>query len=121
MILWLTGNTGSGKTTLANKLKSKNTIILDGDEIRDVLGTDGKLSKEERWEHNIRIAKLAKLLESQGIAVIVSVIAPFEDLRREIKTICNCHFIHVDRNNHIGDKERPYEIPNNAVITVKGD
>ena len=120
MILWLTGQTQSGKTTLARKLASgsKNTVVLDGDELREVW-PGLKLSKEDRWEQNLRVARLAKLLESQGLTIIVSVIAPFEDLRREIETICGCKFIHLDNNNFTYDCNKPYEKPHNPIIKIR--
>ncbi len=120
MILWLTGNSQSGKTTLARRLArgQKNTIILDGDRLRQIWPGLG-LSKEDRWEQNLRAARLAKELDEQGLCVIVAVIAPYEDLRREIDTICGCNFIHIDHNKFPDDASRPFEPPSNPVITVQ--
>lgn len=120
MILWLTGNSQSGKTTLARRLArgQKNTIILDGDKLRQIWPGLG-LSKEDRWEQNLRAARLAKELDDQGLCVIVAVIAPYEDLRREIDTICGCNFIHIDHNKFPNDETRPFEEPLNAVMTVQ--
>ena len=115
MILWLTGNTGAGKTTLAHRLLGKNTIHLDGDEMREDLGDTG-LDENGRRHQNIRIAKLAKRLESQGSSVVVSVICPYEDLRREVETITGCKFIYVKGGR--GGEEFPYEPPSNPVITI---
>lgn len=117
MIIWLTGNSGSGKTTLAKRMAagSRNTIVLDGDELRAVWPGLG-MSKEDRWEQNMRVARLATLLESQGQTVIVSVIAPFEDLRREIQTMTGCKFIYLPGGPDGAD--RPYEKPTDPDITV---
>ena len=88
MIIWISGNTGSGKTYLANHLKPfiQNVIHLDGDTMRRVW-TDLGLSKEDRWENNLRVARLAKVLHDQTFNVIVSVIAPCIKLREYIDEI----------------------------------
>lgn len=112
MILWLTGNTGAGKTTLSRKFK--NWIFLDGDELRDIYPTG--LSKEDRWKHNIRVAKLAKLFENQGFAVVVSVICPYEELRREVQEICGCTFLYVPGGK--SGPDYPYEIPNHGSKSI---
>jgi len=108
MILWLTGNTGSGKTTLARKLARKNTINLDGDQLRNIW-TDLTLSKEDREEHCFRVARLASRLEDQGYTIIISVICPYESLRRAIKTEIDCVFIYVKGGKE--GEDYPYEIP----------
>ncbi len=114
MILWLTGNTQAGKTTLAKKLMGKNTINLDGDDLRGVWAAD--LTPEGRRQHCMQVAKLAALLESQGFAIIVSVIAPFEDLRRDIQTLTGCNFVYIPGGKE--GKEYPYEIPEHPVMVV---
>lgn len=93
MILWLTGNSGAGKTALARQMKTSKNIILDGDEIRGIYPTG--FSEEDRHSHNIRVAKWAVLLESQGFDVIVSVIAPYKKTRDEIQSITGCSFIYL--------------------------
>ena len=110
MILWLTGNTGAGKTTIARVLKRPDSILLDGDEIRD-LTNNHDLSKTGRWEHNLYIARLAKLLESQGFQVIVSVICPYEKLRQEVQNITNCEFIYLTYEGDDQLPDKPYERP----------
>lgn len=109
MIHWFTGNTGAGKTTLANKMKDARTIILDGDNCR-YIWQDLDLSKEGRWEQSIRVARLAKELSDQGFNVNVAVICPYEKLRQEVKAICKCIFVYVPYGV-IPDEEHPYEIP----------
>ena len=116
MIIWLTGNSGSGKTTLARKLTGKNTIVLDGDVMRQVWPQKLTLSKEDRWKQGLGIARLAKELESQGFCVVVSVIAPYKDLRREIETICGCKWFHVPGGKT--GEDYPYETPDNPHIRV---
>lgn len=113
MIIWLTGNTESGKTTLAKKMAGKNTIILDGDDIRKVWPTG--FTKEEREEHNLRVARLARMLEDQGSNVIVSLICPYKELRKKVEEITNCTFIYV-KGGKQGEKY-PYEEPTEGTIT----
>ena len=115
MIIWLTGNTRAGKTTLAKKLAGKNTVILDGDITRTVW-PGLTLSKEDRWEQGLRNARLAKMLEDQGFCVIVSVIAPYEELRRRIQEICDCKYIYLEKSG--SSEDHPYEPPLNPALVV---
>lgn len=111
MIIWITGNTGAGKTTLANKIRKQvpDAIILDGDIIR-ARTNNWDFSKEARWQHNLNAAREAAKLHGDGNTVIVSLIAPYRALREEIKTICDPLFIYLK-----GGKEPtetyPYEPP----------
>lgn len=122
-IVWLTGNTGSGKSTLAFFAQEKldmNVVVLDGDEMRDAISEREDLSAEGRRRHNLRVARLAKLIQSQGYFVIVSVIAPYEDLRREVHKICAPKWVYVKRSG-ITDKNRPYEEPKNPDFVIDND
>jgi len=109
MIIWISGNTGSGKTYLANRLLQlvPDAIHLDGDEIRKVWKDLG-LSKADRWENNLRVARLANNLNCQRKHVIVSVIAPYIKLREEITNICNPVWIYVPS---IQQEKADYESP----------
>lgn len=108
MIIWISGNTGSGKTYLANKLlKVIDAIHLDGDRMR-AIWRDLGLSKEDRWENNLRVARLALNLSIQGKNVIVSVIAPYIELREEIEKICNPIWIYMPS---IQQEKADYESP----------
>ena len=113
MIIWLTGNTNSGKTTLAKKMAGKNTVILDGDDLRKVWPAG--FSKEDREEHNLRIARLARMLEDQGLSVIVSLICPYADLRKKVEEITSCTFIYI-KGGKTGE-EFPFEEPSEQTIT----
>ena len=112
MIVWLTGNSGSGKTTLADNFRKTNPewIKLDGDEMRWSISESAGFSQEDREAHNLRVARLAKVLHEQGHNVIISVIAPFTVTRLLIDQVIDCKWIRVDRTLPI-DKERPYEKP----------
>ena len=105
MIIWITGQSGSGKTTLANQMSRKNVSILDGDDIRKIHPTG--FSKKNRWNHNIRIAFMAKGLEYAGKDVIVAVICPYKKLRDEVQKITNCSFIYLGGGKK--HKNYPYE------------
>lgn len=96
MIIWITGKRKIGKTTLAKEMCRKmNAINLDGDEMRSSISTDLGFSDEDRLENNIRIARLAKVLEGQGYDVICSTICP-EHVREEVFNITGCKFIHLN-------------------------
>ena len=104
MIWWFTGNSGAGKTTLAQRMG--NVIVLDGDDLRYVwkLG----FSKEDRWEQNLRAAKLARLLHRQGYDVVVSTICPYRELRKEVQAMTGCKFVYLDGGKE-PTEEYPYE------------
>lgn len=108
MILWITGNRGSGKTTLAKKIVAADnrTILLDGDAMRTcwTLG----LTKEDRWEQNMRIARLAKVLDAQGFNIVVATICPFRELREDIRKLTTCRFVYLDGGQEPSE-EHPYE------------
>ena len=105
-MIWITGPSGSGKTTLARKIiKSDGGVLLDGDMMRGVWSIG--FSKEDRIEHNLRIAKLARALEEQGHNVVVATVCPFKSLREQVQTITRCRFIYLEGG--IEDKECPYE------------
>lgn len=106
MVVWISGQSKSGKSTLARKLKTDNTIILDGNDWRDIYPTG--FSKKDRWEHNIRIAKIAQLLDAQGFDIIVAFICPYKKLREEVRKITGCKFIYLEGG--IQDKDYPYEL-----------
>lgn len=119
-IYWITGQSGAGKTTLAYVLQKKiGGVVLDGDEMRASISLGAGFSKEDREEHNLRVARLADVLSRQTI-VIVSVIAPFESTREKITQLINPVWIYVAKNlpEH---PDRPYEIPRNSHITLDSD
>jgi len=116
-VIWFTGNTGGGKTTLAYTLKERlNGIVLDGDEMRASISLGLGFSQEDREENNLRTARLAQVLNAQGYNVIVSMIAPFEATRKKIAEICNPYWIYVKSN--VNDPNKPYEIPTNPDVTI---
>jgi len=92
-VIWLTGLSGSGKSTIANELEYKlnkikyHTYLLDGDNIRSGLSSDLGFSKNDRKENIRRISEVAKLFVDAGIITIISFISPFIKDREEAKEI----------------------------------
>jgi adenylylsulfate kinase len=90
MIIWLTGQPGAGKTTIAKNLEftlgySKDRIIrVDGDDLREVFPGTG-FSKEERYKNIRRAQDIAKFLSWDDYYVIVSLVSPYRELREELK------------------------------------
>lgn len=130
-ILWLTGNSGAGKTTLAQGLQSvfetkKNhplsgrVVVLDGDEMRQSISVEETMSAEDRRRHNLRVARLATVLRAQGFLVVVAVIAPFDAVRSEVHAICEPRWIYLKRTG-LDAADRPYEPPKNPDFTVDID
>ena len=95
-VIWLTGLSASGKTTLSeafaktyqNNFKFK---ILDGDQIRKEFPHLG-FSKEDRLLHLHRIAEMASQYEAKGYVVLVAVISPYEESRKLAKSLCKKYF-----------------------------
>jgi len=102
VVLWFTGLSGSGKSTIANELEYKlnqmgyHTYLLDGDNIRHGLNKDLGFSEEDRSENIRRISEVAKLFVDAGIITITAFISPFIKDRKEAKNIIgNNDFIEV--------------------------
>ncbi len=89
--LWLTGLSGAGKTTIAQKLTetlrthSSKVEILDGDIIRQNLTKGLGFSKADRDENIRRIGFVAHLLTRNGVFVVVSAISPYAEIRKEVR------------------------------------
>jgi|SRR5580698_276989 adenylylsulfate kinase len=91
MVIWLTGLSSAGKTTLGKDLlerlraQGKNVEMLDGDVIRQQICKDLGFSRADRDENVRRIAFVADLLARNGIIVIVSAISPYRAARDEVR------------------------------------
>jgi bifunctional enzyme CysN/CysC len=87
-VLWMTGLSGAGKSTIANLLERKlhtlgcHTYLLDGDNVRHGLNKDLGFTDADRVENIRRIAEVAKLMVDAGLIVITSFISPFRSERR---------------------------------------
>lgn len=87
-VLWFTGLSGAGKSTIADKLEQKlyqagkRTYLLDGDNVRHGLNQDLGFSDEDRVENIRRIGEMAKLFVDAGLIVLVSFISPFKSERQ---------------------------------------
>ncbi|KUP37297.1 adenylyl-sulfate kinase [Bacillus halotolerans] len=92
-ILWLTGLSGSGKSTIANAAARElfeqgyQVIVLDGDNIRHGLNKDLGFSDKDRKENIRRIGEVAKLFVQQGTIVITAFISPFREDRDQVRQL----------------------------------
>jgi bifunctional enzyme CysN/CysC len=92
-IVWFTGLSGSGKSSIANILEKKlhsmgfHTIILDGDNIRHGLNKDLGFTETDRVENIRRVGEVAKLMVDSGLICITAFISPFESERRMIRSL----------------------------------
>jgi adenylylsulfate kinase len=90
-VVWLTGLSGAGKTTLATAVyrrlvgQARAVELLDGDEIREVLSQGLGFSREDRDTNVRRIAYVARLLARHGVIVLAAVISPYAATRAEIR------------------------------------
>ena len=90
-VLWLTGLSGAGKTTLAGRLvpelraRALRVEVLDGDEVRTNLSKGLGFSKEDRDTNIRRIGYVARLLARNGVAAITAAISPYREVRGEVR------------------------------------
>jgi adenylyl-sulfate kinase len=99
--IWMSGLSGSGKSTIANLVEEKlinlgyHTYILDGDNTRMGLNKDLGFSEESRIENIRRVSEVCKLMNDAGLIVICSFISPFEKNREQAKEIIGENFFEV--------------------------
>ncbi len=92
-VLWFTGLSGSGKSTIANALQKRlyamgrHTFILDGDNVRHGLNRDLGFTDADRVENIRRVANVARLMTDAGLIVLVSFISPFRAERQMARTL----------------------------------
>ena len=148
LLIWLSGLSGSGKSTIANELEKKLyeneylSYLLDGDNIRIGLNKDLGFSDDDRKENIRRISEVSRLMLDAGLIVITAFISPFEEERELAKSLVkeeNYFLVHVDcsvekceerdvkglyKKARAGEIKNftgidsPYEIPNDPNLIV---
>ena len=148
-VLWFTGLSGSGKSTIANLVEGKlhsngrHTYLLDGDNVRHGLNRDLGFTDADRVENIRRVAETSKLFVDAGLIVLVSFISPFRSERRMARELLGPgEFIEVfvdtplevcmardPKGLYVKAKageirnftgiDSPYELPETAEITIK--
>lgn len=110
LVLWFTGLSGAGKSTIAERVvaalraRGRPVEYLDGDVIRDIFPGTG-FTREERDAHIRRVGYLASRLERHGVAVVASLVSPYEASRQFVRSLCR-RFIEVHVATPFAECER---------------
>ena len=148
-LLWFTGLSGSGKSTIANAVEQElfklgiHTYSLDGDNIRTGINKDLSFSPQDRTENIRRIAEIANLMIDAGLVVLAAFVSPYKKDRENIKSIVkDVNFVEIYINTSVEECERrdvkglykkarageiknmtgisaPYEAPENPDLEIK--
>lgn len=148
-LLWFTGLSGSGKSTIANVVEQKlflqgiKTYTLDGDNIRKGINKDLTFAPEDRTENIRRIAEVSNLMIDAGLVVLAAFVSPYKKDRENIRSIVkDVNFVEIYINTSVEECERrdvkglykkarageiknmtgisaPYEAPENPDIEIK--
>jgi adenylylsulfate kinase len=148
-LLWFTGLSGSGKSTIANVVEQKlhkkgiKTFTLDGDNIRKGINKDLTFEPEDRTENIRRIAEVANLMINAGLVTLAAFVSPYKKDRENIRSIVkDVNFVEIFVNTSVEECERrdvkglykkarageiknmtgisaPYEAPENPDIEIK--
>ena len=112
-VVWFTGLSGSGKSTIANLVEKRlhadgrHTYILDGDNVRHGLNRDLGFTEADRVENIRRVAEVSKLMVDAGLIVLVSFISPFRAERRMARELlAEGEFIEVFVDTPLAEAER---------------
>ena len=112
-VLWFTGLSGSGKSTIANIIEQKlhqlgkHTYLLDGDNVRHGLNKDLGFTDADRVENIRRISEVSKLMVDAGLITIVSFISPFKSERKMARELLEeKEFIEIYVDTPIGECEK---------------
>jgi bifunctional enzyme CysN/CysC len=111
-ILWFTGLSGAGKSTIANLVEKqlhadgRHTYLLDGDNVRHGLNKDLGFADQDRVENIRRVAEVARLMVDAGLIVMVSFISPFRSERRMARALVEAgEFIEVFVDTSLAEAE----------------
>ena len=111
-VLWFTGLSGAGKSTIANLVEKKlarmnrHTFLLDGDNVRHGLNKDLGFTDADRVENIRRVGEVAKLMTDAGLIVITAFISPFRPERDMVRQMMQpCEFIEVHIDTPLADAE----------------
>ncbi len=112
-VIWFTGLSGSGKSTIAKEVEAKLhlegyfSVVLDGDNVRTGINSNLGFSEQDRKENIRRIAEVAKLFCANGVIAICSFVSPTEEIRNQAKNIIGENdFIEIFVNTPIEECER---------------
>jgi bifunctional enzyme CysN/CysC len=112
-VLWFTGFSGAGKSTIANLVEKKlfalgrHTYLLDGDNVRHGLNKDLGFTEADRVENIRRVAEVAKLMVDAGLVVLTAFISPFRSERQSARALLEPgEFIEVFVDTPIGVAEQ---------------
>jgi len=112
-LLWFTGLSGSGKSTIANLVEQDlhklniNTYTLDGDNVRKGINNDLTFSPQDRTENIRRIAEVANLMIDAGLVVLAAFVSPYKKDRENIKSIVkDVNFVEIYIDASIEECER---------------
>ncbi len=112
-LIWFTGLSGSGKSTIANALEVKlferniRTYSLDGDNIRNGINNDLNFSPEDRTENIRRIAEISNLFIEAGVIVLAAFVSPYKKDRENIQKIVGHHnFVEIFVNTSVEECEK---------------
>ena len=109
-VVWFTGLSGAGKTTIAREVYERlrrlgaRVELLDGDEIRSVFPNTG-FSRSERDAHVRRVGFLASRLERHGVTVIASLVSPYRESRDFVRSLCE-RFVEIHVSTPLTECER---------------
>ena len=115
-VLWLTGLSGAGKSTIANLVEKRlvalgrHTYLLDGDNVRHGLNKDLGFTSQDRVENIRRVAEVAKLMVDAGLITLVSFISPFRSERRmarELMAVGDFYEVFVDTPLAVAEARDP--------------
>lgn len=112
-VLWFTGLSGAGKSTIANELEQElykigiHTYCLDGDNVRSGINKDLTFKPKDRNENIRRVGEIAKLLVDSGIVVLATFISPYKSNRDAVKNIVGEeNYVEIFVNTSLEECER---------------